>query len=158
MKHITILTLLLCCSCTTKKVVTDTQTSDTVRQERQEKQADTLTVVRQSETKVLNISAVEIVTETTIYDTEHTDSTGTSPIKEKRKTWAKLQSSTLTQDTDTTEAQFTSSVSISEHTDSIATSEAHTEEKRHPGFPLPNIIAFVAIVGIGVFFFRLFNR
>lgn len=151
-----ILALLLCCSCASKRTASTSHTSTTDRHQRQEHRADTMSTVTQSETKVLNISAVEVETETIIYDTEHPDSTGTPRIKERRRTKATLQSNTTVIDTTTTTTNASSITDIAEDADSTGITDNAIEQERQ-GFPPPhNLILFLVIVAVGTYALRRF--
>jgi hypothetical protein len=146
-----ILALLMCCSCAAKRTASTSHTSTTEHHQRQEHRADSLSTVIQSETKVLNISAVEVETETIIYDTEHPDSTGTFPIKERRRTKATLQSNTTVIDTTTTTTNASSITDITEDADSTGITDNTIEQERQ-GFPPPHeLILFLALIAIGTY-------
>lgn len=151
-----ILALLLCCSCAAKRTASTSHTSTTEHHQRQEHRADSLSTVTQSETKVLNISAVELETETIIYDTEHPDSTGTPRVKERHRTKATLQSSTTVVDTTTTTTNASSVTDITEDADSTGITDNATEQERQ-GFPPPHtLILLLAIIAIGTYALRRF--
>jgi hypothetical protein len=146
-----ILALLMCCSCATKRTASTSHTSTTEHHQRQEHRADTLSTVTQSETKVFNISAVEVVSETIIYDTEHPDSTGTPRVKERRRTKATLQSNTTVIDTTTTATNASSITDITEDADSTGITDNTIEQERQ-GFPPPHkLILLLAIIAIGTY-------
>lgn len=151
-----ILTLLMCCSCASKRTASTSHTSTTERHQRQEHRADTMSTVTQSESKVLNISTVELEIETTIYDTEHPDSTGTPRVKERRRTKATLQSNTTVTDTTTTTTNASSVTDITEDADSTGVTDNAIEQERQ-GFPPPHtLILFLAIIAIGTYALRRF--
>lgn len=149
-----ILALLLCCSCAAKRTASTSHTSTTEHHQRQEHRADTMSSVTQSETKVLNISAVELEVESIIYDTEHPDSTGTPRVKERRKTKARLQSTTTIADSVNKVTQASENIVISEQGDSTTVTDNAIEQERQ-GFPPPHtLILFLAIIAIGAYALR----
>lgn len=149
-----IIALLMCCSCATKRTASTSHTSTTEHHQRQEHRADTMSTVTQSETKVLNISAVEVETETIIYDTEHPDSTGTPRVKERRRTKATLQSNTTVTDTTTTTTNASSITDITEDADSTGITDNAIEKERQ-GSPPPHmlilLLAIIAYWGVSLF-------
>lgn len=143
--------------CSSKRVTSDGSTMDSVRHERREFSADSVSRRATSERRVETVTDAEIVTEVVTYDTSRTDSLGRSPVKERRRTVARIHNSATETDTTTMQTDSTSVHIVESESDSIANTEQHTtEEKEAQRFPTPLLLFFCGL-GICVVLLRFWR-
>lgn len=147
---LSLVVLLFASCCPGKRMTSDGSTTDSVRREHREIHVDSVSRRATVERRVESLTDAEIVTEVVTYDTSRTDSLGQSPVKERRRTVARIRNTAT--ETDTTTVQIDSTAVHTEEStaDSTSHQENHTTEVREayglPPLLLPLVFVLLVVV------------
>lgn len=142
--------LLFTSCCPGKRMTSDGSTTDSVRHKHMEVRADSVSRRATVERRVESLTDAEIVTEVVTYDTSRTDSLGQSPVKERRRTVARIWNTATETDTTTVQTDSTAVHTEESTADSTSHRENHTTEVREayglPPLLLPLLFVLLVVI------------